>query len=89
MKVVSALVQAGEADGDGEALSREETVSIMLQMLFAGHASRGRNLGRHRPVDGSVMAVANVLAASTSTLVKIFPVARSCPHLFIVRLVRP
>ena len=37
MKVVSALVQAGEADGDGEALSREETVSIMLQMLFAGH----------------------------------------------------
>jgi cytochrome P450 len=32
---VSVLTQAGEADGD--ALSREETVSIMLQMLFAGH----------------------------------------------------
>ena len=32
---VSVLTQASEADGD--ALSREETVSIMLQMLFAGH----------------------------------------------------
>jgi cytochrome P450 len=45
MKVVSALVQAGEADGDGEALSREETVSIMLQMLFAGHETTTKLMG--------------------------------------------
>jgi len=40
---VSALVQAGEADGD--ALSREETTSIMLQMLFAGHETTTRLIG--------------------------------------------
>ena len=40
---VSVLTQAGEADGD--ALSREETVSIMLQMLFAGHETTTRLIG--------------------------------------------
>jgi cytochrome P450 len=42
---VSALVQAGEADGDGDALSREETTSIMLQMLFAGHETTTKLMG--------------------------------------------
>jgi cytochrome P450 len=40
---VSSLVQAGYAGGD--ALSREETVSIMLQMLFAGHETTTRLIG--------------------------------------------
>ena len=40
---VSVLTQAGEADGD--ALSREETVSIMLQMLFAGHETTTKLMG--------------------------------------------
>ena len=42
---VSALVQAGAADGDGDALSREETISIMLQMLFAGHETTTKLMG--------------------------------------------
>jgi cytochrome P450 len=40
---VSALMQAGPADGD--ALSREEAVSIMLQMLFAGHDTTTKLMG--------------------------------------------
>jgi cytochrome P450 len=40
---VSSLVQAGYAGGDP--LSREETVSIMLQMLFAGHETTTRLIG--------------------------------------------
>jgi cytochrome P450 len=42
---VSALTQAGAADGDGDALSREETISIMLQMLFAGHETTTKLMG--------------------------------------------
>jgi cytochrome P450 len=40
---VSALTQASAADGD--ALSREETISIMLQMLFAGHETTTKLIG--------------------------------------------
>jgi cytochrome P450 len=40
---VSALVLAGVADGD--ALSHEEMVSIMLQMLFAGHETTTKLIG--------------------------------------------
>jgi cytochrome P450 len=42
---VSALVLAGVADGDGDALSHDETVSIMLQMLFAGHETTTKLIG--------------------------------------------
>ena len=42
---VSALTQAGAANGDGDALSREETISIMLQMLFAGHETTTKLMG--------------------------------------------
>ena len=42
---VSALVQVGDADSDGCALSREEAITIMLQMLFAGHETTTNLLG--------------------------------------------
>ena len=44
---VSALTQAGAANGDGDALSREgkRRSSIMLQMLFAGHETTTKLMG--------------------------------------------
>jgi cytochrome P450 len=42
---VSALVQARDADGDGRALSRRETISLMLSMLFAGHETTTNLIG--------------------------------------------
>jgi cytochrome P450 len=42
---VSALVQARDADGDGGALSRRETISLMLSMLFAGHETTTNLIG--------------------------------------------
>jgi cytochrome P450 len=42
---VSALVQARDADGDGDALSRRETISLMLSMLFAGHETTTNLIG--------------------------------------------
>lgn len=42
---VSALVQAADADSDGCVLSREEAITIMLQMLFAGHETTTNLLG--------------------------------------------
>jgi cytochrome P450 len=42
---VSALVQARDADGDNDALSRQETISLMLSMLFAGHETTTNLLG--------------------------------------------
>jgi cytochrome P450 len=42
---VSALVQARDADGDNDALSRQETISLMLSMLFAGHETTTNLIG--------------------------------------------
>jgi cytochrome P450 len=42
---ISALVQARDEDGDRDALTREELISIMLQMLFAGHETTTNLLG--------------------------------------------
>ena len=42
---ISALVQARDEDGDGDALTRDELTTIMLQMLFAGHETTTNLLG--------------------------------------------
>ena len=42
---ISALVQARDADGENDALSRQETISLMLSMLFAGHETTTNLLG--------------------------------------------
>jgi hypothetical protein len=42
---INALVHARAADGDGHARSPEETVSIMLQRLFAGHETKTKLMG--------------------------------------------
>jgi cytochrome P450 len=42
---IGALVHACDADGDQDTLSPEEVISIMLQMLFAGHETTTNLLG--------------------------------------------
>ncbi len=42
---VSALVQARDEDRHGDALTREELTTIMIQMLFAGHETTTNLLG--------------------------------------------
>ena len=42
---VSAVMQARDADGENDALSRQETISLMLSMLFAGHETTTNLMG--------------------------------------------
>jgi cytochrome P450 len=42
---ISALVQARDAAGDSNALTREELITIMLMMLFAGHETTTNLMG--------------------------------------------